>query len=440
MTEQKQKETPQEKPSRRKHPPKWVTQLVSNLKENRLFYAWIVFLLAVFGVAGFAAALTWTRGLEVTGLTDQVPWGLWITVDLSAVALGAGSFATAALVYFLGAKRFAPVSRVALLIGLLADTGTGMVLMLDLGRPDRFYHPIVYWNTKSLLWVITWSVILYILVLVIELAPVLLESRWVERWPIARQISHQIHKATPVVAFLGIVISLIHLAATGATYGILRGRPVWFDPAMPLIFLTSGIFAGLSFTIMVIVVTSRIMRRELVKRRLLNELARITGWVIVVCGIVRVTDLAANYYFSYRPFLGESTHLLYEMTPYSLSLTLGEFLFGMVVPLIIFFNPNLRWRHRNLVVAGLSTTIGLLLCRWHTTLSGLVATVSYSPSNPMVQFFSYSPTWVEWAAVAGVLAYAGLAYTLAVRFLPIFESHEAEGEEHLTEAAPAVAS
>ncbi|OQY21007.1 MAG: hypothetical protein B6I35_09335 [Anaerolineaceae bacterium 4572_32.2] len=417
----------QKKPAEKKMLSRLITPLVNDLKERPLFYVWIAFLLAVFGVAGVAAVLTWTRGLEVTGLSNQVPWGLWITVDLSAVALGAGSFATAALVYFLGAKRFAPISRVALLIGFLADTGTGMVLMLDLGRPDRFYHPIIYWNTKSLLWIITWSVILYISILVIELAPALLESRWVERWPIARQISHQIHKATPVVAFLGIIISLIHLAATGATYGILRGRPVWFDPAMPLIFLVSGIFAGLSFTIMVIVVTSRIMRRELVKRRLLNELGKITGWVIVVCGIVRVIDMAANYYFSYKPFLGESTNLLYEMTPYSLSLTLGEFLFGLVIPLIIFFNPDLRWRHRNLVVAGLSTTAGLLLCRWNTTLSGLVATVSYSPSNPGVQFFPYSPTWVEWAAVAGVLAYAGLAYTLAVRFLPIFEV-EAEAE------------
>jgi Ni/Fe-hydrogenase subunit HybB-like protein len=116
-------------------------------------------------------------------------------------------------------------------------------------------------------------------------------------------------------------------------------------------------------------------------------------------------------------------------------LTLGEFLLGMVVPLAIYLNPNLRRRHRNLVTAGLSATVGVLLYRWNTTLSGLVATVSYSPSNPVIEFFSYSPTWVEWAAVAGVLAYAGLAYTLAVRFLPIFES-----EGHTTEPAPASTS
>ena len=65
----------------------------------------------------------------------------------------------------------------------------------------------------------------------------------------------------------------------------------------------------------------------------------------------------------------------------------------------------------------------------------MVATLSYSPSNPTIQFFAYTPTWVEWAGVAGVLAYAGLAYTLAVRFLPIFETEEADTVEGSPESA-----
>jgi Ni/Fe-hydrogenase subunit HybB-like protein len=405
------------------------------LKKNRLFILWIAFLVAVLGLAGVAAFLVWTRGLEVTGLSDRVPWGLWITTDLSAVALGAGSFVTAALVHFVGGKRFAPVSRVALLIGLLADTGTVLTLLFDLGRPDRFYHPLIYWNPKSLLWVITWSIILYVTILLIELAPVLTEIRWLARWPIFHQIGEGIHKATPVVAFLGIIISLIHLAATGAAYGVVRGRVVWFNTAMSIIFLASGVFAGLSFTILVIVVTSRVMGRELVQRSLLDELAQITGWAIVVYGIIRGLNWASNY-FTYRPFLGESISVLHDATPYSLAISLGEVLFGMVIPLAIYFNPSVRQRHRNLVIAGLSATAGLLLSRWDTTLSGLVATLSYSPSNPTVEFFSYSPTWVEWAGVAGVLAYAALVYTLAVRFLPIFKTEE-EDRARAAEPAPA---
>jgi Ni/Fe-hydrogenase subunit HybB-like protein len=389
-----------------------------------LFLAWIAFLLVVFAAGGVGAVLTWTRGLEVTGLTNEVPWGLWITVDLSAVALGSGSFVVAALVYLFNAKRFAAVSRVALLIGLLADTATVITLMLDLGRPDRFFHPLIYWNIKSLLWVITWSVILYVSILLIEIAPVVAESKFLARWPAIQRAGEQIHKATPVVAIAGVFIAIIHLAATGAAYGIVRGRPVWFEPAMSLIFLTSGIFGGLSVTILAIVVTSRVMNRELIKRDILDELARITGWVIVGCGIVRLLNLATSQFFSYRPFLGESANVLYSLSPYGLALTLGEFLFGMIIPLSIYFNPNLRNRHRNLVLAALSSITGLLLCRWDTTLSGLTATVSYSPSNPAVQFFSYSPSWVEWITVAGVLAYAALGYTLAVRFLPIFEPAE----------------
>jgi Ni/Fe-hydrogenase subunit HybB-like protein len=395
---------------------------------SRLFYAWIAILVVVLALGVVGAVLTWARGLEVTGLSDEVPWGLWITADLSAVALGAGSFVVAGLVYLFGAKRFAAVSRVALLIGFLADTGTVLTLLLDLGRPDRFFHPIIYWNTRSLLWVITWSVILYVSILMIELAPALTESSLFARWPKVQSLGEKIHKATPLVAILGVFVSIIHLAATGAAYGIVRGRPLWFEPAMSIVFLTTGIFGGLSVLILVIVTTSRAMKRELISHDLLDELARITGWTIVGCGIIRLINLATSQFFAYRPFLGESTNLLYRMTPYGLAITLGEFLFGMIIPLSIYFNPNLRNRYRNLILAASSSVIGLLLCRWDSTLSGLTATVSYSPSNPVIQYFSYSPSWVEWVTVAGVLAYAALGYTLAVRFLPIFASHPAEPE------------
>jgi Ni/Fe-hydrogenase subunit HybB-like protein len=49
-----------------------------------------------------AGAIVYAQGLVVTNLTDLVPWGLWITVDLSSIALSAGAFSLSAAVYLLG--------------------------------------------------------------------------------------------------------------------------------------------------------------------------------------------------------------------------------------------------------------------------------------------------------------------------------------------------
>ncbi|PIV26537.1 MAG: hypothetical protein COS37_05920, partial [Anaerolineae bacterium CG03_land_8_20_14_0_80_58_20] len=96
--------------------------------------------------------LIFWRGLAITNLTDLVPWGLWITIDLSSIALSAGAFSLCAAVYLAGLKRYEPVARTATFIGLIGYSMAMLSLMLDIGRPDRFWHALVYWNTHSLLW------------------------------------------------------------------------------------------------------------------------------------------------------------------------------------------------------------------------------------------------------------------------------------------------
>ena len=69
--------------------------------------------IAILGVVilmGLAAGfVVMTQGLWVTNLSDLVPWGLWITLDLSSIALSAGAFILCAAVYLLGLKKFKPV-------------------------------------------------------------------------------------------------------------------------------------------------------------------------------------------------------------------------------------------------------------------------------------------------------------------------------------------
>jgi Ni/Fe-hydrogenase subunit HybB-like protein len=69
-------------------------------------HIWIGFLLVVLAIGAVAYGIVLIKGLSVTNLTDLVPWGLWITIDLSAIALSAGAFLLCAVVYLLGLKRY----------------------------------------------------------------------------------------------------------------------------------------------------------------------------------------------------------------------------------------------------------------------------------------------------------------------------------------------
>jgi Ni/Fe-hydrogenase subunit HybB-like protein len=346
-------------------------------------------------------------------------------MDLSFVALGAGSFVTAGLIFLFGRKEFEPMARVAILIGLAADIGTTFVLLADLGRPDRFYHPLIYWNVRSLLWVITWCVILYVTVLMFELIPVLLDSRFFKFWPKAKQIGESFHhNIGPFIAIFGVVIGLIHQPSIGAAYSIVKGNPIWGNNLMPVLFLITALVSGPSLLIGVTAATSWAMNKHLVPKTLLQKMAVMVGILIGFCLVIRVWDVAARQYFSHTPLLIQQWNLLNSQTPYTLALTLGEFVIGGVIPALIYLNPRTNHRWGNLVIAAVCTTIGLLLCRWDATLGGVGVSVSYSPSNPSVWLDPYFPAVTEWMVVIGVVAFAGIIYSLGVKLLPIFTDYK----------------
>jgi Ni/Fe-hydrogenase subunit HybB-like protein len=113
--------------------------------------AWLGFLAVLVLIGLYSTITVFIKGLVITNLTDSVPWGLWITIDLSSIALGAGAFTLSAIVYIFGIKRLQSIIRLAVLVGFAGYTSAMLMLLVDIGRPDRFWHPWVFWNVHSVL-------------------------------------------------------------------------------------------------------------------------------------------------------------------------------------------------------------------------------------------------------------------------------------------------
>src|SRR5512139_2539390 len=102
-----------------------------------------------------------TFGLgAVTNLTQVNPWGLWIGLDvLSGVALAAGGFTVASIVYILGLKKYHPIVRPAILTVFLGYLFVVIGLLVVLGRPWKLPVPIVYsYGTTSVMFEVAWCV------------------------------------------------------------------------------------------------------------------------------------------------------------------------------------------------------------------------------------------------------------------------------------------
>ncbi len=387
----------------------------------RPIHIWLasLVLLLVIGLAAMSQVLL--KGLQVTDLSDRVPWGLWITLDLSSIALGAGAFTFSAAVYLFRIKRLEPLARPAVFIGFLGYTSAMIALAMDIGRPDRFWHPLVFWNVHSVLWEITWCVVLYSTVLVMEVLAVAGNSGLGERWPWLRKLGHFMHKLTPILAGIGMALSLLHQSSLGATYSVLSGRAIWFKPSLPVMFIISAVAGGMSLTMLASLIVGQLRHQQFLPPAVCAATTRTIGLITLGYLYIKIWDWAATSYYSNAPATADILSRLNATTPYTTTFWGVEVLLSGLVPALILLLPNLCKR-RGLVMVALSLVVaGVVLNRWNITLSGLVAPPAWSPGVlGNVVAVSYFPSMIEIGVALGIIAYALLGFTLGVRYLEIY--------------------
>lgn len=395
---------------------------------------WVT-LLSILLVLGLAAGLiVFWQGLSVTNLTDLVPWGLWITIDLSSIAMAGGAFFLCAGVYLLGLKRYEPVARTATFVGLAGYTMAMLALMLDIGRPERFWHSLIYWNTHSLLWEVTMCVCLYLTVLLLEVMPIVASSEWLRsRFPWVASRLENVHHIAPWLAIAGLCLSMLHQSSLGAVYGVLKARPYWFRPDVAVLFIFSAVAGGMALTVFASMLSARLTPRAIIKDELLERVTYFIGWMMVGYLYFRFWD-AFSMTYTYQAGRTEGLAMLTK-GPLSFNFWFGEILLGAVVPIILLLNkktrmiPNVRMLALFLIVGG------VVAYRWDTNLSGLLVMVSYLPGAPTVSYTSYRPSMIEWLAGLGIISYGLMLFSLGVRYLHVVD-HTYQEVEHATAVEP----
>jgi Ni/Fe-hydrogenase subunit HybB-like protein len=398
---------------------------------------WLLFLSTIMIAGLVAGVIVFAKGLVVTNLTDLVPWGLWITIDLSAIAMSAGAFLLCAAVYLLGLKRYQPVARTATFIGLLGYSMAVMTLLLDIGRPDRFWHALVYWNTHSLLWEVTMCVTLYLTVLVIEVAPIIGHAHWFEsRFRKLATWMQSAHNLAPYLAVVGLVLSMLHQSSLGATYGVLKARPIWYRPDLSVLFILSAAVGGLSLTTLASMISARLSNKANVKDELLERLSFVVGWALVGYLYFRFWD-ALSMSYTYQPGRTEGLNML-TSGPLAVNFWFGEIILGIIVPMIILLNNRMRNQPALRMLALGFVVGGIIAYRWDTTLAGQLIVLTYLPQEIIARYTSYVPSLIEILAGAGVVAFGFLAFTIGVQWLGVVD--HSDSHEEMPEAVPALAT
>lgn len=390
---------------------------------------WLGVMGLVLASGAVAGILVFWKGLGITNLTDRVPWGLWIAIDLSSIALGAGAFSLCAGVYLFGLKRFQPIARTATFVGLIGYTMATLALILDIGKPERFWHSMVYWNMHSLLWEVTMCVILYLTVLLLETLPIIANLEWLrKRFPKLANLMSGVHHYAPILAIVGLGLSSLHQSSLGAMYGVIKARPFWFKPEMSVLFMFSAIVGGISITLFASMLASRLTPKAKVNDALIERVAQFVGYLLIGYFYFRAWDALAQTY-TYDPGRNEGLHFLTK-GPFAFNFWIVEMLFGMIVPMILLLYKPTRINRFSRMLALLLVAAGVVMFRWDTTLTGQLVLMPYIP-DAIITYTTYRPSLIEILSGAAIIAYGLTLFSLGVKYLRVVDHTlvEAEHEE-----------
>jgi Ni/Fe-hydrogenase subunit HybB-like protein len=390
---------------------------------------WLAFL-GIFLLGGLGAGiLVLWKGLGITNLTDLVPWGLWITIDLSSIALGAGAFSLCAGVYLFGLKRYQPIARTATFVGLIGYTMATLALILDIGKPERFWHSMVYWNTHSLLWEVTMCVILYLTVLMLETMPIVANWEWLrKRLPRLASMMEGVHHYAPILAIIGLGLSSLHQSSLGATYGVIKARPFWFKPEMSVLFMLSAIVGGISLTLFASMLSSRLTSKAKTNDALIERVAHFVGYLLIGYFYFRVWD-ALSMTYAYDPGRSEGLELM-TRGPLAFNFWIVEMFLGMIVPMTLLLYKRTRMNRFWRMIALFLVAAGVVAFRWDTNITGFLVVMPYV-SGQAIAYTSYKPSLIEIMTGAAIIAYGLTAFSLGVKYLRVVD-HSLVEAEHKT--------
>ena len=369
------------------------------------YYLLLAGLLIVVLAGLWAAWYMEHHGHVVTGMDNQIVWGLPHVFAVFLVVAASGALNVASLSSVMGKAAYKPLAPLSGLLAIALLASGLAVLLLDLGRPERLIVAMTHYNFKS---IFAWNVILYsgFMALVVAYLFTLMERSM-----------NRFSGAVGMAAFLW---RLALTTGTGSIFGFLIGRQAFGSALMGPLFIVYSLSYGLAIFLLVFLSLSRCTGKT-VEPAMLKRLLRLQ--VIFIAGalyFVMVYHLT-NLYFAKQAGLEE--FLLVSGGVYPVMFWLGQIVLGSVVPLVLLLSKRLQNTLRSVMGALVLVIVGGMAQMYVTIIGSQAFPLQIFPGYVVSSSFfdgvvsPYHPSWFEWLLGFGSFALAGVMVLLALKWL-----------------------
>ena len=372
---------------------------------NTAYYLLLAALLATIALALGAVWRMEHEGHIVTGMTNQVVWGLPHVFAVFLVVAASGALNIASIASVFGQTAYKPLAPLSGLLAIALLVGGLCVLMLDLGRPDRLIVAMTHYNFKS---IFAWNVILYtgFMALVILYLWTMMERR--------------MNRFTPVAGMAAFLWRVALTTGTGSIFGFLVARQAFDSALLAPMFIVLSLAYGKAVFLLVLIAISHWSARPL-GQTLLRRFARLQVIFLGAAFYFMLVYHLTNLYFTRHH--GFEQFILQDGGIYTALFWGGQVLVGMVLPLVLLLHPATRGRVRTVVASSTLVIAGALAQMYVTIIGGQAFPLVLFPGRQVSSSFHdgmvnpYTPGLPEWLLGLGGVAMAGLIVLVAIRFL-----------------------
>ena len=346
-----------------------------------------------------------SAGHWVTGMSNQVVWGVPHVFAIFLIVAASGALNTASIASVFARDDYKPLARLSALLAIALLSGGLAVLVLDLGRPDRLIVAMTHYNFKS---IFAWNIFLYIGFMFIV---------GIYLW---MMFEPRMNRFTARVGTAAFIWRLVLTTGTGSIFGFLVAREAFDSAVMAPLFIVMSLSFGTALTLLIGMLIFWINGATM-DLALLRKLRRLLGFFVIgVAYLVAVDHLTKLYVTGHHQL---EQFILVDGGIYTLLFWGVQILLGTMVPAILLLLPRFCQRGY-LIAAALLVVVGALTQVYVLIIGGQVFPLELFPGYSVTSTFydgviaDYTPSLAELALGMGGMGLAVLVTLIGIRILP----------------------
>ena len=350
------------------------------------------------------------NGHYVTGMTNQIPWGMPHVFAVFLIVAASGALNVASIGTVFGRLAYKPLSRLSGLLAIALLVGGLTVLMLDLGRPDRLIVAMTNYNFTSI-----FALNIFLYTGFMGIAAVYI-------WTLMDRSL----KAFSFPAGIAMFIWRIALTTgTGLIFGFLVAREAYDAAMLAPLFIAMSFAFGMAIFILVMIATSAADKRPLgdyIVRRMGKMMIIFIAANLYFVAVQHLTGLYAAEHSGFQAFILTSGN---TFTWHFWLLQIGV---GAVLPLAILMRPTPSLSKTGVGLASVLVIIGGLAQVYVIIVGGQSYPLILFPGMEVQSSFfdgaipRYIPSLPEFGLGIGGIAITAIMVIIgmkALRFLPV---------------------